>query len=376
MISRKSVCCRRGPAAAHAQTTTLPGAYKSRETRDASQSRSRRVSRCREQRAGESPPEPTPNKRSVFVLFSLFTDHINKLIPSNMPVERMRMKPWIEKKIESNSISGLSWVDKDKKIFSIPWKHAARHGWEMEKDAVLFKQWAIHTGKHVEGQECDPKTWKANFRCAMNSLPDIEEVKEKSVHKGHQAVRVFRMLPATPKSRDKRCKAKETKARRKNSRIKKEEDEEYSDVVMHESMQQSAPSTQENTVDSTVPTDTLVFPLWPLSEVPDWSCSLEIESAFPNYCSHQFEVSPEHSSDYDYTENIVQICQQLEKDPHCRMGSLDGTGFLSNEACTSPGSHWSESSSVDELEETPQYLTLGTDMAPATDNIWRSFQQS
>lgn len=128
------------------------------------------------------------------------------------------------------------------------------------------------------------------------------------------------------------------------------------------------------------------------------------------------------------------------------MGSLDGTGFLSNEACTSPGSHWSESSSgkcpqwldglspdacatcqsldvsnntsirgflviltenkvrpywpdrpwrqtslpllcnktttspfvsaVDELEETPQYLTLGTDMAPATDNIWRSFQQS
>lgn len=42
-----------------------------------------------------------------------------------------------------------------------------------------------------------------------------------------------------------------------NSRIKKEEDEEYSDVVMHESMQQSAPSTQENTVDSTVPTDTL-----------------------------------------------------------------------------------------------------------------------
>ncbi|XP_037324309.2 interferon regulatory factor 1b [Pungitius pungitius] len=290
-----------------------------------------------------------------------------------MPVERMRMKPWIEKKIESNSISGLSWVDRDKKIFSIPWKHAARHGWEMEKDAVLFKQWAIHTGKHVEGQECDPKTWKANFRCAMNSLPDIEEVKEKSVHKGHQAVRVFRMLPARPKSRDKRCKGKETKARRKNSRIKKEEEDD-SDAPTYESMQ-LAPSTQENTVDSTVQTDMLGLPVLPLSEVPDWSCSMDIDSGFTNNFCQRFEVSPEHSSDFDYTEDIVQICQQLEKDPHCRMGGMDGTGFLSNEACTSPGSHWSESSSVDELEETPQYLTLGSDMAPATDNIWRSFFQ-
>lgn len=56
-------------------------------------------------------------------------------------------------------------------------------------------------GKYIEGQACDPKTWKANFRCAMNSLPDIEEVKDKSINKGHQAVRVFRMLPVSPKSR-------------------------------------------------------------------------------------------------------------------------------------------------------------------------------
>jgi len=24
--------------------------------------------------------------------------------------------------------------------------HAARHGWDLEKDAPLFKNWAIHTG--------------------------------------------------------------------------------------------------------------------------------------------------------------------------------------------------------------------------------------
>lgn len=114
-------------------------------------------------------------------------------------------------------------------MFSIPWKHAARHGWELEKDASLFKMWAVHTGestyahnaktarsaarssfwlnkmysagKYQEGQNSDPKTWKANFRCAMNSLPDIEEVKDRSINKGHQAVRVFKMLPCTPKSK-------------------------------------------------------------------------------------------------------------------------------------------------------------------------------
>lgn len=34
----------------------------------------------------------------------------------------------------------------EKKIFQIPWMHAARHGWDMEKDAPLFRNWAIHTG--------------------------------------------------------------------------------------------------------------------------------------------------------------------------------------------------------------------------------------
>lgn len=51
-------------------------------------------------------------------------------------------------------------------------------------------------GKYQSGvDKPDPKTWKANFRCAMNSLPDIEEVKDKSIKKGNNAFRVYRMLP-------------------------------------------------------------------------------------------------------------------------------------------------------------------------------------
>ncbi|XP_062856484.1 interferon regulatory factor 2 isoform X2 [Trichomycterus rosablanca] len=115
-----------------------------------------------------------------------------------MPVERMRMRPWLEEQINSCKIPGLKWVNREKKIFQIPWMHAARHGWDVEKDAPLFRNWAIHTGKYQPGvNKPDPKTWKANFRCAMNSLPDIEEVKDKSIKKGTNAFRVYKMLSAS-----------------------------------------------------------------------------------------------------------------------------------------------------------------------------------
>uniref|UniRef100_A0A8D3AUY6 Interferon regulatory factor n=1 Tax=Scophthalmus maximus TaxID=52904 RepID=A0A8D3AUY6_SCOMX len=118
-----------------------------------------------------------------------------------MPVERMRMRPWLEEQINSCQIPGLKWVNEEKRIFQIPWMHAARHGWDLEKDAPLFMRWAIHTGKYQHGVDRpDPKTWKANFRCAMNSLPDIEEVKDKSIKKGTNAFRVYKMLSSTERS--------------------------------------------------------------------------------------------------------------------------------------------------------------------------------
>ncbi|XP_024918979.1 interferon regulatory factor 2 isoform X2 [Cynoglossus semilaevis] len=118
-----------------------------------------------------------------------------------MPVERMRMRPWLEEQINSSQIPGLKWLNKEKGIFQIPWMHAARHGWDLEKDAPLFMRWAIHTGKYQpDVDRPDPKTWKANFRCAMNSLPDIEEVKDKSIKKGTNAFRVYKMLSSTERN--------------------------------------------------------------------------------------------------------------------------------------------------------------------------------
>uniref|UniRef100_A0A8D1P0U9 Interferon regulatory factor 1 n=1 Tax=Sus scrofa TaxID=9823 RepID=A0A8D1P0U9_PIG len=121
-----------------------------------------------------------------------------------MPITRMRMRPWLEMQINSNQIPGLIWINKEEMIFQIPWKHAAKHGWDINKDACLFRSWAIHTGRYKAGEkEPDPKTWKANFRCAMNSLPDIEEVKDQSRNKGSSAVRVYRMLPPLTKNQRK-----------------------------------------------------------------------------------------------------------------------------------------------------------------------------
>ncbi|MED6294583.1 hypothetical protein CHARACLAT_022552 [Characodon lateralis] len=293
---------------------------------------------------------------------------------TNMPVSRMRMRPWLEKMIESNTISGLTWVDKEKTMFSIPWKHAARHGWELDKDACLFKEWAIHTGKYSQGQTCDPKTWKANFRCAMNSLPDIEEVKDKSINKGHQAMRVFRMLPAVSKCRDKRSKSRDTKLRKKRQAVKEEMESDYSEThsPVNMCLPEETMSTQESTVDSTVNMDHGEFES--PAEVPELSLLVEIETDPMQYnLSHRFEVSPEHSSEYDLPQDIIEICKILEKDSQWT-NCLDIKGFPHNEACTSPESQWSESSSAEELDDIPQYTTLGTDLRPINE-IWSSFYQ-
>lgn len=53
------------------------------------------------------------------------------------------------------------------------------------------------SGRHHDG---DPKRWKANFRCALNSLRDVEEVKDMSVSKGQNAFKVYKMLESRKKS--------------------------------------------------------------------------------------------------------------------------------------------------------------------------------
>ncbi|XP_061926143.1 interferon regulatory factor 1b [Entelurus aequoreus] len=282
-----------------------------------------------------------------------------------MPVDRMKMRPWLEMVIDSNKIPGLTWLDKEKTMFSIPWKHAARHGWDLDKDACLFKEWAIHTGKYKEDGSRDAKTWKANFRCAMNSLLDIQEVKDRSIHKGQSATRVFRMLPVAKKQREKRSRVKS----RKQVQMAQEETDGSDTQSPPESSQPwDIPLAQENVVDSTVDVgiqDTH------LSYLPfDGEMA---EDRLGNNFIQQFQISPEHSPEY-----VAEICQQMERDAQniATMNSLDIWGFLSNEARTSPGSQGSDAYSdsaqsvrtVDDGDDL-RYTTLSSEYVPMDDKF-------
>lgn len=64
---------------------------------------------------------------------------------------RQRMRPWLESKVESGQIPGLAWIDREKKIFRVPWKHGGKHDWN-EADSTIFK--VIKQGLECTGFRC------------------------------------------------------------------------------------------------------------------------------------------------------------------------------------------------------------------------------
>ncbi|XP_043835920.1 interferon regulatory factor 1 isoform X1 [Dromiciops gliroides] len=266
-----------------------------------------------------------------------------------MPIARMRMRPWLEMQINSNQIPGLTWINKEEMTFQIPWKHAAKHGWDINKDACLFRSWAIHTGRYKAGErEPDPKTWKANFRCAMNSLPDIEEVKDQSRNKGSSAVRVYRMLPPLTKTQRKERKSKSSKESRSKSKRK--------------SYAESSSDTQSDGLSSlTLPDDhsgytAQIYPEQDMevesssvsldlsscdvsSTLPDWQVPMDIIPDSTNDV-YPFQVSPMPSSsdatdeeeEEKIPEDIIKLIEQSDWQPT----DIDGKGYLLNELGTQP----------------------------------------
>lgn len=52
---------------------------------------------------------------------------------------RQRLHPWLIDQINSGEIPGLEWINKEKMIFRIPWKHFGRPGVDEYNDAMLFR---------------------------------------------------------------------------------------------------------------------------------------------------------------------------------------------------------------------------------------------
>lgn len=57
-----------------------------------------------------------------------------------------RMREWLVRMIDSGRFLGLEWLDHELAIFKVPWVHAKKRDYNQERDAALFKEWAIHSG--------------------------------------------------------------------------------------------------------------------------------------------------------------------------------------------------------------------------------------
>ncbi|KAH8853805.1 Interferon regulatory factor 4 [Schistosoma japonicum] len=110
---------------------------------------------------------------------------------------RVRLRPWLESRLNDGWIEGLKWIDKEKGIFRIPWKHHSKHTWT-EEDAAIFKDWAVVTGRYREGIDTpDWPMWKTRLRCALNKAPDIQEVKERHNLHCEEPFKVYRFVSKT-----------------------------------------------------------------------------------------------------------------------------------------------------------------------------------
>ncbi|XP_023379051.1 interferon regulatory factor 4-like isoform X2 [Pteropus vampyrus] len=107
----------------------------------------------------------------------------------------LRLRDWLVAQIESGRYAGLRWEDAGKTLFRIPWKHAAKQGYQAQQDAALFRAWAIYKGKHLDGTDKeDPSTWKTRLRCALNKSADFCEVRERSQLDISNPYKVYRIV--------------------------------------------------------------------------------------------------------------------------------------------------------------------------------------
>ncbi|KAM3173419.1 hypothetical protein ACTXT7_012548 [Hymenolepis weldensis] len=107
---------------------------------------------------------------------------------------RIRLRTWLESRLNEGWIDGLCWIDQSKGIFRIPWKHHSKHTWT-EQDAAIFKDWAVVTGRYREGiDEPDWPMWKTRLRCALNKAPDIQEVKQRHNLHCDEPFKVYRFI--------------------------------------------------------------------------------------------------------------------------------------------------------------------------------------
>ncbi|EDV25547.1 uncharacterized protein TRIADDRAFT_63874 [Trichoplax adhaerens] len=124
--------------------------------------------------------------------------------------KKPRLSEFIKEKLEARTIPGLEYIDRDKMVFRIPWKHGAKQGYQIETDGVIYVEWAKVTNKYSKYYN-KPNVWKTNFRCAINSLPDViclddEQDKVNGKLRSDKEYRIFQFVsPDRKQTKERNC---------------------------------------------------------------------------------------------------------------------------------------------------------------------------
>lgn len=50
---------------------------------------------------------------------------------------RQLLRPWLEDRLNRGSIPGFAWVDKERQLFRIPWKHRSKNDWTPDNCTIF-----------------------------------------------------------------------------------------------------------------------------------------------------------------------------------------------------------------------------------------------
>ncbi|CAI5790066.1 interferon regulatory factor 3 [Podarcis lilfordi] len=112
-----------------------------------------------------------------------------------MGTQRPLIVPWLIEQLDARRYPGLSWLNPERTLFRVPWKHGSRQN-ICDEDFQLFEDWAIARGRHRPGiDQRMPSEWKRNFRSALNRKEGIRMFQDNSTD-SEDPHKVFEILHA------------------------------------------------------------------------------------------------------------------------------------------------------------------------------------
>ncbi|GFO02525.1 interferon regulatory factor [Plakobranchus ocellatus] len=108
--------------------------------------------------------------------------------------KHMGMSGWLRMLLDNGEEPNIYWSDKRTNTFCIDWLHKSNQNFNRDVHGNIFTRWAEyrHSGSGAVSQ--DLSFLKANFRCALNSLRDVEQLTPEGAKRGPSAKRTFRFL--------------------------------------------------------------------------------------------------------------------------------------------------------------------------------------